>query len=111
MTEKGILFELVTEVTWDCTTQTPQYNPLEKLPVLNFPDGKASYESHYILEFLGLKYPDSVPLLPKSPDKTDAALFAKQLKVVADGICDAMVLLFFETQREEGKRSEQWMAG
>jgi glutathione S-transferase len=78
--------------------------------VLIFPDGKAIYESHYILEFLESKYPERIPLLPKSPDKIDAALFAKQVQVVADGICDAMVLLFFEAQREEGRRSEQWMA-
>jgi glutathione S-transferase len=34
LTEKGIPFELVTEVPWDSDTSTPQYNPLEKLPVL-----------------------------------------------------------------------------
>ncbi|KAL2041931.1 hypothetical protein N7G274_005119 [Stereocaulon virgatum] len=72
--------------------------------------GKAIYESHYILEYLEAEYPDRVPLLPKSPDRIDAALFAKQVQVVADGICDAMVLSFFEVQREEAKRSEQWMA-
>jgi glutathione S-transferase len=26
-----------------------------------------------------------------------------------DGMCDALVLLFFERQREEGKRSKEWM--
>jgi glutathione S-transferase len=50
--EKGIPFELKTEVPWDSTTETPQYNPLEKLPVLIGKDGKAVYESHYILEWL-----------------------------------------------------------
>ena len=29
--------------------------------------------------------------------------------MVADGICDALVLLFFEKQMDEGKRSEKWM--
>jgi glutathione S-transferase len=34
LAEKKIPFTLQTEVPWDSTTQTPQYNPLEKLPVL-----------------------------------------------------------------------------
>ena len=108
LTEKGIPFELLTEVPWDSTTQTPQYNPLEKLPVLILENGKSVYESHYILEFIEAKYVDVLQLLPKND--VDGALFAKQVEVVADGICDALVLLFFEKQREDGKRSEEWMA-
>ena len=106
--EKNIAFELVTEVPWDRTTQTPQYNPLEKLPVLILDNGKSVYESHYILEFIEAKYTGDPRLLPK--DDVDGGLFAKQVEVVADGICDALVLLFFEKQREDGKRSEEWMA-
>ena len=106
--EKSIPFELLTEVPWDSTTQTPQYNPLEKLPVLILENGKSVYESHYILEFLEAKYTGDLQLLPKND--LDSTLFAKQVEVVADGICDALVLLFFEKQREDGKRSEEWMA-
>lgn len=103
--EKDLPFELITEVPWDSTTQTPQYNPLEKLPVLIPPEpAKPVYESHYILEWLEAKYPDP-PLLPKD---VDAKLFAKQVEVVSDGICDALVLLFFEKQRAE--RSPAWEA-
>jgi glutathione S-transferase len=39
----------------------------------------------------------------------DDRLFAKQVEVLCDGMCDALVLLFFEKQREDGKRSEEWM--
>ena len=106
--EKSIPFDLVTEVPWDNTTQTPQYNPLEKLPVLILENGKSVYESHYILEFIETKYTDALQLLPKND--VDGTLFAKQVEVVADGICDALVLLFFEKQREDGKQSEEWMA-
>lgn len=108
LAEKGIPFQLLTEVPWDSTTQTPQYNPLEKLPVLILNNGKSVYESHYILEFIEAKYTNVMGLLPKND--VDGTLFAKQVEVVADGICDALVLLFFEKQREEGKRSEEWMA-
>ena len=33
LAEKGLAFELITEVPWNTDTQTPLYNPLEKLPV------------------------------------------------------------------------------
>lgn len=46
LAEKGIPFELQTEVPWDSTTKTPEYNPLEKLPVLIPDAGKPVYESH-----------------------------------------------------------------
>ena len=108
MAEKNIPFELLTEVPWDSTTQAPLYNPLEKLPVLILDNGKSIYESHYILDFIQAKYTNDPQLLPKND--VDGALFAKQVEVVADGICDALVLLFFEKRREDGKRSEEWMA-
>ncbi|KJX99135.1 glutathione S-transferase like protein [Zymoseptoria brevis] len=104
--EKGIPFELKTEVPWDSTTETPRYNPLEKLPVLIGQDGKAVYESHFILEWLEAKHPDP----PMLPNDIDDRLFAKQVEVVADGICDALVLSFFEKMRGEGKQSEPWKA-
>lgn len=110
LAEKGIPFELTTEVPWDSTTQTPAHNPLEKLPVLILEDGKtAVYESHYILEWLEAKYPPpSHPAL--LPDGLDDKLFARQVEVVADGICDALVLAFFEKMRDPEKQSEPWMA-
>ena len=108
LAEKGIPFKLQTEVPWDSTTQTPQYNPLEKLPVLILEDGKtAVYESHYIMEWIEAKYPDH-PLLPPQ-DKVDERLFARQVEVVTDGICDALVLAFFEKMREENKQSKPWI--
>lgn len=108
--EKGIPFELITEVPWDSNTQTPQYNPLEKLPVLILDNGKSVYESRFILEYIEAKFHDRPPLLPRGHKQVDARLFARQVEVVADGICDALVLLFFEKQRDEAKRSEESMA-
>ena len=105
--EKNLPFDLKTEVPWDNTTQTPQYNPLEKLPVLIFNDGRpAVYESHFILEWLETKYPEP-SLLPSINDAEDR-LLVKQIEVVVDGICDALVLSFFENQRDEDKRSKPW---
>jgi glutathione S-transferase len=106
LAEKRIPFNLQTEVPWDSTTKTPQYNPLEKLPVLILDENEAVYESHYILEWLETKHP-SPPLLPSD---VDDRLFAKKVEVVCDGMCDAMVLAFFEKMRAESKQSEPWKA-
>ncbi len=103
--EKGIPFELITEVPWNSATATPRYNPLEKLPVLIPDEGEAVYESSYILDWLELKYPQT-PLLP--PD-VDGILAAKKLDVLCNGVCDALVLTFFERQRDGGG-SPEWLA-
>jgi glutathione S-transferase len=39
--EKRIPFELKTEIPWHSDTETPKHNPLEKLPILIFDDGRA----------------------------------------------------------------------
>ena len=65
------------------------------------------YESHYILEYIEAKFPGKVPMLSRDIDEM---LFAKKVEVVADGICDALVLRFFETQRAEGAQSSEWQA-
>lgn len=106
LAEKGIPFELQTEVPWDGTTVTPQYNPLEKLPILIMDEGTVVYESHFILEYLEAKFP-SPPLLP---DDLDAKLAAKQIEVLCDGICDAFVLHFMERHRAPEQQSQPWMA-
>ena len=99
-------------VPWDNTTQTPLYNPLEKLPVLIDDTGTpptSVYESHFILEWLETKYPPPKYAAMLSTTSPDDKLFAKQVEVLCDGMCDALVLLFFEKQRSEGARSKEWM--
>jgi glutathione S-transferase len=106
LAEKGIPFDLVTEVPWNEDTQAPRYNPLEKLPILVMDDGRSIYESHFILEYLEMKHPQP-SLLPESDDEI---LAAKQLQVLGDGVCDALVLLFFEKRRPVESQSAAWMA-
>jgi glutathione S-transferase len=105
LAEKGLPFELVTEVPWDTATTVPLHNPLEKLPVLLLPDGGSVYESSYILHWLELRHPET-PLLPSDPD---GILAARRFEVLCDGICDAVVLTFFERQRAEDARSVPWL--
>ncbi|KAF2760418.1 glutathione S-transferase domain-containing protein [Pseudovirgaria hyperparasitica] len=119
LAEKSIPFDLITEVPWNSTTQIPQHNPLEKLPVLIIPaDGVPGLiagsgkqvsvsESHFILEWIEFKFP--APKYPSMlPEDGDQRLEAKEIEVVADGMCDALVLRFFEVQRKD--QSQEWIA-
>jgi glutathione S-transferase len=106
LAEKGLVFELLTEVPWDSTTSTPQYNPLEKLPVLILDDGSSVYESSFILQYLELKFPET----PMLPDDIDGKIAARRLEVLCDGICDAVVLTFLRAPAP-GARKESGMAG
>ena len=106
LAEKGLRFELLTEVPWDSTTSTPQYNPLEKLPILILDDGSSIYESSFILQYLELKFPQT----PMLPDDIDGKIAARRLEVLCDGICDAVVLTFFERMRPEHAKSPEWLA-
>ena len=106
MIEKGIPFDLQTEIPWHSATETPKYNPLEKLPILIFDDGRPPiYESWYIQEYIVQKYQGTGPdLMPK---ELDDQLIVKKIQVLADGACDAMGLVFFETARGE-LMSKEW---
>ena len=96
MIEKGIPFTLQNEVPWHADTKTPDYNPLEQLPVLIPDDGDPVFESTYIMDWLEVKYPQ-VPMLPDDPE---SALEAKLIHTIAEGVADATVSLFWEMQRE-----------
>jgi glutathione S-transferase len=102
--EKNVPFELVTEVPWNADTSTPQYNPLEKVPVLIAPDGTSVFESRYVLEWIEAKHPEP-PLAPKDADDL---LAMKRYEVIADGACDALVLMFIE--RSRAHPSAEWTA-
>ncbi len=95
LVEKGLPFELMTEVPWDKSTSTPKFNPLEKLPILILEDGSSVYESSFILQYLEWKYPSPALL----PDSIDGKIAARRFEVLCDGICDAVVLSIFEKLR------------
>ena len=106
LAEKGVPFELVTEVPWNTDTATPLYNPLEKLPVLIVDAETSVYESRFILEWIEAKHP--APAL--MPEDIEARLAVKRFEVLGDGICDACVLMFLERGRTPDRQSPEWMA-
>ena len=107
MLEKGIPFTLQSEIPWHSDTATPKHNPLEKLPVLVFSDGREPiYDSSHIQRWIVAKYADHGPRLITGDIDTDLKL--EQVQVLSQGVMDAVVLAFFERMRE--KKSEAWEA-
>lgn len=106
LAEKSIGFELVTEVPWNSDASVSQYNPLGKVPVLLPDDDNPVYDSTMILDWLEIRYP-LPPLMPVEPEDV---LLVRRLEVLADGICDAVVLSVIENTRDSQMRSEAWLA-
>lgn len=105
LAEKNIPFELITEVPWNQGAITEQHNPLAKLPVLILEDGSSVFDSRFIFDYLEWVYPQTPLLSSEVPER----LMAKKLEVLADGVCDAVVLVFFERMRGE-HASAKWTA-
>jgi glutathione S-transferase len=110
LTLKRIPFTLQNEIPWESSTVTPQYNPLEKLPILLFPDASRApvYDSAHIQNYIVEKYASQGPRLLTGD--LDLDLHARQLVVLAVGAMDAMVLRNWELRRDEGMRSAKWLA-
>ncbi len=76
-----------------------------RIPVLILPGGGSVYDSSYICDWLSAHHPDP-PLGLETPAER---LDIRKIEVLADGICDALVLMFLETQRAEDMRSQTWI--
>ena len=58
LAEKNIPFELITDVPWENDTQTSQFNPLEKLPILLCENGETVYELRFVNEWVEIQHPE-----------------------------------------------------
>ena len=81
-------------------------NPLGKIPVLVLEDGSSLYDSRVIAEDLD-HLAGGDRLFPADPTRRFAAL---RLQALGDGICDAALLLRYETaSRPEAARYEAFI--
>jgi len=84
-----------------------QHNPLGKLPCLLLEDGTAIYDSRVIIEFLQDEA-GTDRLVPKSGLARYTTLTRAAL---ADGICDAALLMVYEGRfRDPATQSARWLA-
>lgn len=103
--EKHIEYELVVDSPWTADTRVPDYNPLGKVPVWVLEDGKTLFDSRVIVEYLDNISPVG-HLIPTDPR---ARIAARRCEALADGICDAAVLVYLERQRPAPQQDPAWI--
>src|SRR5450755_331238 len=106
LTEKKIECEYVDDNPWVAETAVPQYNPLGKVPVLVLDDGTPLYDSRVIVEYL-----DTVsPVSRLIPEPSRQRIAVKRWEALADGICDAAVVIVRETKRPAKQQNSELLA-
>ena len=63
LVEKGLPYEVDYDLPWGEGTRTPEFSPLEQLPILVTEAGEHIYDSAYIVDWLEQRYPQPA-LLP-----------------------------------------------
>jgi len=103
--EKGIPFETLVDLPWNPGAQAPSMNPLGKVPALVLDDGRTLYDSKVIIEYLETlgRAPALLPLEP------GARVAHRQIEALADGVCDAVVLIVLEHARRPELQSADWI--
>lgn len=101
--EKQLPYEVIYDLPWGDGTCTPEYSPLEQLPILVCPDGKRVYDSTYILEWLERQHPTPA-LVPESKDEF---LFAKLLQTLGERLMEIAQSIVFELQHPQ--TSQAWI--
>ena len=97
MLEKGIVFDVRYDVPWGSGTCTPDYSPLEQLPILIAGPDTIIYDSVYICDWLEACFPEP-PLLPA---ERDARLFALKHRMLGERLMEVAQALIFELHRLE----------
>ncbi|MBL8385413.1 MAG: glutathione S-transferase N-terminal domain-containing protein [Burkholderiales bacterium] len=104
--EKGVAFEVEVDNPWNPGARAPAHNPLGKIPVLLDDGGEAIFDSRVIVEYAEARWP-APALLPSAPL---ARVAARRVEAVADGVCDAVVLIVLEHARPAALQSGDWIA-
>ena len=105
LAEKRIEADFVEENAWNATTTVPQFNPLNKVPVLVLDDGTALFDSRVIEEYL-----DGVtPVSRLLPEGGRERAMVKRWEALGDGIMDAGITVFLERKRPEALQDAAWI--
>ena len=103
--EKKMNFEEIIDNPWNKDTLTISLNPLGKIPILLRDKHEPLFDSKVIIQYLD--YFEPKPLF--YPKNSEDNISARLIETIADGICDAIVLLFLENSRKETLRSKNWI--
>jgi glutathione S-transferase len=108
MAEKKLDYQFILEDVWSAQTTIAHSNPLGKVPCLIMEGGEALFDSRVIVEYLDTLSP--VGKLIPSVGRERAEV--KTWEALADGLCDAAILVRLERTwagRKAKERSEAWI--
>lgn len=107
LAEKKIDYKLELENVWGPDTAIHASNPLGKVPCLVMEDGAAIFDSRVICEYVDTLSPVGKLIPASGRERVEVRCW----EALGDGVLDAAVAIRLEfTQREEGLRSEAWLA-
>lgn len=104
--ERDIPCEIQIDNPWSPDTQLAGLNPLGKVPVLVLDDERTIADSRVIIEYLET-LPFDPRLIPVAPA---ARVEHRRIEAIADGVCDAIVLIVLERNRPADRQSGDWVA-
>ena len=106
MLEKKIDYDFVLENVWSPDTAIQASNPLGKVPCLVMEDGGAMFDSRVIVEYLDTLTPVGKLIPAHGRERAEV----KCWEALADGVCDAAMLLRLEhTLRPAEQRTQSWI--
>ena len=106
MAEKKLDYEFVQENVWAPDTKILASNPLGKVPCLIMEDGGAMFDSRVIVEYLDTLTPVGKLIPVQGRERAEV----KCWEALADGVCDAAILVRLEKSlRSEAQQSQVWI--
>jgi glutathione S-transferase len=110
MAEKKLEYEFVLEDVWAQDSTIAQNNPLSKVPCLIMEGGEAVFDSRVIVEYLDALSPVGKLIPANGRERAEV----KTWEALADGVCDAAILVRLEKHmpavRTEQQQSPVWIA-
>jgi glutathione S-transferase len=110
MAEKKLDYEFVLEDVWSKDSIIAQSNPLSKVPCLIMEGGEAVFDSRVIVEYLDALSPVGKLIPANGRERAEI----KTWEALADGVCDAAILVRLEQNmpavRSPEQQSAVWIA-
>ena len=106
LAEKKLEYQFVEESPWEGDNPVHAWNPLGKVPVLLLDDGTSLFDSRVIVEYI-----DSVsPVSRLIPEPARQRIAVRRWEALADGVCDAALLMVREAKRAQKLQDGEWVA-
>jgi glutathione S-transferase len=110
MAEKKLDYDFVLEDVWSQDSMIAQSNPLSKVPCLIMEGGEAVFDSRVIVEYLDTLSPVGKLIPANGRERAEV----KTWEALADGVCDAAILVRLEKHmpavRTPEQQSPAWVA-